>query len=101
MATIVPSVAVCTEFAGKYKILFLQITTTSAADSFSLVPSAYGFVSIVGLISATIAFAITSASGDVVPTISGTTVTVSAYNAAGSAATAFGLTNITYLVQTD
>jgi hypothetical protein len=95
-ATITPTSTLggVTELGGKYKILHLTATISSADDAFTLTEAAHKITAIDGIISAVITGGMGANFQSIEISYSSLTVTIVSKNAAGSAATDFTSTTV-------
>lgn len=86
MAAISATLIGSTEFAGDYKVLYLDFVPTSASDTITLTPAAHGITEIISVMPRLTAGYDAALTG-VFATFSGLVITINTTAAAGTAAT--------------
>ena len=87
MAAVTPTAVKNTEFGGDYKLAMFTFTPGAASDTLTFTLATHGFSEITGIISVALTAGTDVDLLTIQATVSGLVVTVTTYNAAGTAAT--------------
>lgn len=101
MSAITPVLSIATEFAGKYKPVFVTGTLLSSSDTITLTQKVSGIGSLVAPIGAVITGSLTTTLASLQVSVSGLVITIASFKADGTAATTTGTFAVTVLGQTD
>jgi len=94
MAAIVPTLVINTELSGRKKIQIFTVTPGSVSDTIDF----SGYFTAINAVIPIITAGASANFMDVIPSISGTSVTLATYNAAGSNATNWTSATVTLVV---